>query len=204
MTSNDKDFKAEIVSLQKAYEDSLKLAEKIAASSDRFDAIVGIARGGFPPARFLCDFLNIEELHSIQVKHYGSGAEEKEDAEVLNKDFKELSDKNVLLVDDVNDSGKTLKAASKFLEAAALLKTAVIHEKDTTNFKADFVGEPVKEWRWLIYQWAAAEDVLGFLKEGDMLEADATEAQQFLEDTYSLEVEMSLLTKILATKSAYK
>lgn len=203
MALKDKKFKAEIISLQQAYDDCLTLAKKIRDSSQKFDAIVAIARGGFPPARFLCDFLNIEKLYSVQLKHYSMGAKEKEDAQVLSKNLGDLSGKNVLLVDDVNDSGKTLKAACDLLKSASVLKTAVIHEKDTTDFKADFVGEKVKEWRWMIYQWAAAEDVLKFLKDGNMLEAGPETVQKYLKETYELDVEPSLLKMILATKPAY-
>jgi hypoxanthine phosphoribosyltransferase len=109
----------------------------------------------------------------------------------------------VLLVDDVNDSGKTLSAAFDLLKDAKTAKTAVIHQKKDTEFSADFVGENIEEWRWLIYQWAAAEDVLDFLKEGNMLNADMNEAKRFLAERYNLQIEESLLKNILSVKGRY-
>ncbi|HXH17680.1 MAG TPA: hypothetical protein VNJ07_01250, partial [Chitinophagales bacterium] len=37
--------------------------------------IAAIARGGFAPARFLCDFLHVSDMASVQVKHYEAGAD---------------------------------------------------------------------------------------------------------------------------------
>lgn len=192
----NKDFKVSLISLNEAYQVGLKLAQQIQKADTQPDAIVGIARGGMPPARFLCDFLNISTLYSIQIKHYSSGAEQKDEAKVLNKSFEEIGDKNILLVDDVNDSGKSLRSAYEQLEGAKTVKTAVLHEKDNTDFKADFVGKRFEEWRWLIYQWAAAEDILEFLKKDDMIDEDIDTIKKFLSDKYGLEVDNELLEQL--------
>lgn len=62
-------------------------------------------------------------------------------------------------MDDVNDSGKSLMAGRHRLESAVMVKTAVLHEKENTGFKADFTGEKFLGWKWLIYPWAVSEDV---------------------------------------------
>lgn len=203
MNPEKKNFKARIISLDEAYRGCVKLSEKVSASDYSPEAIVAIARGGFPPARFLCDFLNVKTLYSVQIKHYGGGAKGKEKVDVISKNLGDIREKRILLVDDVNDSGKTLSAAYDLLEEASEVRTAVIHQKENTGFRADYAGESVHEWKWLIYQWAAAEDVLDFLKEGDMLNADPVSAKQFLAENYELEVEKSLLEKIFSAKSAY-
>jgi len=203
MKNHQKKFTARLVSFQEVYESSLKLAEKISASSLRFDAVVSIARGGFPPARYLCDFLNIEHLYSVQIKHYSSGARQKNEAEILNKNLGDIENRKILLADDVNDSGESLKAASDLLTPAAQLKTAVLHEKTTTEFKADFSGESIGEWKWLIYPWARTEDILEFLNEGKMLNKGIKPAIDFLKNKYELEVEEKVLNDILKFKTNY-
>lgn len=203
MKNDPKKFTAELLSMQEVYRLSVQLAEKISASSTAFDAVVGIARGGFPPARFLCDFLNIERLYSIQIKHYGSGAEQKEKAEILNENIGKITNKKILLADDVNDSGKSLQAASGLLQSASVLKTAVLHEKNTTEIKADFAGETIDEWKWLIYPWAITEDVLEFLNKGNMLESNLQEARNFLYEKYELKIDIPTLKTILKFKSNY-
>lgn len=202
MTS-EKKFNATLLSLLDVYNASYKLAEEIMSSSHSFDAIVAIARGGFPPARFLCDFLNIERLYSIQIKHYSKGAEQQKEATVLNKNLGDIKDKKILLVDDVNDSGKSLIKAKEQLREASRVKTAVLHEKETTEFKVDYVAEYIHEWKWLIYPWAAAEDVLEFLNKGDMLDSELSEAREYLIEKYDLHVEELMLRNILDLKDNY-
>ncbi|MDZ7773493.1 MAG: phosphoribosyltransferase [Balneolaceae bacterium] len=200
-----KDFTARIVGLPEVYEMAYVISQKVTESNLKFDVIVGIARGGFPPARFVCDFLNIKTLTSVQIRHYTGGAKEKKDIEITDAVGIDLQDKNVLIVDDVNDSGKTLTAAVNHIKAkgASEFKTAVLHEKDNTSLKADFVGGYLDDWKWLIYQWAATEDLVEFLQGDDMLTAGQQEIRSHLEDTYELEVSGELIEKVMAMKGNY-
>jgi len=78
----EKDFKAKIITLPEAYEMAFNVSRQITESPDNFDIIAGISRGGLPPARMICDFLNINTLTSLQISHYTSGGEEKEKVEL--------------------------------------------------------------------------------------------------------------------------
>ncbi|MDZ7657697.1 phosphoribosyltransferase [Fodinibius sp.] len=200
-----KDFTARIVGLAEVYEMAYKVSKKITESTLNVDAIVGIARGGFPPARLVCDFLNIKTLTAIQIRHYTPGGKAKEEVEITDPIDIDLKGKNVLVVDDVNDSGKTLKVAVDHIKTkgVATVKTAVLHEKENTSLSADFVGAYQTEWKWLIYQWAVTEDLLEFLKKDEMLSADKEEMLQHLSDKYDLDVQKELLDKVLAMKSNY-
>lgn len=201
----DKDFTARIVGLSEVYEMAYRVSKKVTDSTLNFDVVVGIARGGFPPALLVCDFLNIKTLSSIQIRHYSGGGQEKEEVEITDPIKIDLQNKNVLIVDDVNDSGQTLDAAIDHIKTkeAAKIKTAVLHEKDTTTLNADFAGDHLAEWKWLIYQWAVTEDLLKFLKKDEMLSASKQEMQKHLSDKYALDVKRELLGKVLAMKSNY-
>lgn len=201
---NDRELKAELVTLEQVYETCFRLAHKISSKGLSFDIVIAIARGGFPPARFLCDFLNIEILHSLQVSHYSSGAQKKEKAYILSEDTGDIKDKRILLVDDVNDTGMSLRAAYDSLEKAEKVSTAVMHEKETTGFRAAFAGEGLEEWKWLIYPWAVTEDLLEFLDKGDMLDAEPGRARRFLKDKYDLHIEDKQLKNVLSFRSSYK
>ncbi|WP_340105489.1 phosphoribosyltransferase [Rhodohalobacter sp. 8-1] len=201
----DKKFTARIVRFSEAYELAYRVSRKISASPIDFDMVVGIARGGFPPARLVCDFLNIKTLTAIQIRHCTGGAEEKEEVDITDPIDIDLNGKNVILVDDVNDSGKTLQAAVDHLttKGAAVIKTAVLHEKENTSLKADYAGDYLGEWKWLIYHWAVTEDLLEFLDKDDMLEAGEDDIRKHLSDKYGLEVDRDLLKKVLALKNNY-
>lgn len=201
----EKEFTARIVGLTEIYEMAYEVSRKITEASISFDVVVGISRGGFPPARLVCDFLNIKTLTAIQIQHYTPGAEAKEEVEITDPINIDLESRNVLVVDDVNDSGKTLKAAVEHIKTKEVVtvKTAVLHEKENTSFKADFAGSYLTEWKWLIYQWAVTEDLLEFLNKDDMLLADKDDMLKHLSDKYDLNVKRELLEKVLTMKDNY-
>lgn len=200
-----KDFSARIVGLDEAYEMAYKVADQITEKEFKVDIVIGIARGGLPPARFICDFLNITKLTTLQITHYSSGGTAKENVEVIDPLNIDLEGKNVLLVDDVNDSGETLKEATQHINkmSPGILKTAVLHEKSNTSTNADFTGSLLEDWEWLIYQWAATEDILEFLHENDKLHLSAEESAKFLSEKYQLDIDPHLIEKALSMKENY-
>lgn len=200
-----KDFSARIVSLQEVYRKSHELAQLIMKSSIDFDFVIAVARGGVLPARLICDFLNIDRLTSIQVRHYQKGAKQMEEAEIIDPVRVDIKGKKVLLTDDVNDSGETLKAALDHIESLEpeLVKTAVLHEKSHTILETDFTGERLKKWKWLIYQWAVTEDVLEFLSKDNMLQESNEKARKHLVDKYDLHVDEQLFKQIKQMERNY-
>lgn len=199
-------FTARILTLPEAYEAAYKVALQIMDAGESFNVVVGISRGGLPPSRIICDFLNIKTLTTMQILHYESAAKARDEVRVSDPVKIDLEGKNVLVVDDVNDSGDTLRAACKHIGSMnpSLLKTAVLHEKSETSYMADYCGDYLSEWKWLIYQWAVTEDITEFLERDGMLDADPEDAMRHLKETYDLTVERGLLDKVLTMKDFYK
>ena len=141
------------------------LGDKIRASGFRPDLVVAISRGGFTPARLLCDVLGLFNLTSIRVVHYARAATKEQAATVKYPLCIPVQGLRVLIVDDVNDTGDTLQVARAHLEALGPsdIRTAVLHEKSGSPVRADYVAETITDWRWLVYPWAVVEDVGGFL-----------------------------------------
>jgi hypoxanthine phosphoribosyltransferase len=93
-----------------------KLAKKIRGSGFKPDVVVAIARGGFAPARLLCDYLDVVDLLSIKVEHWIETGKHKEEATIkypFNYDF---SGKRVLIVDDIADTGKSIIVAKRHIQ----------------------------------------------------------------------------------------
>jgi len=76
--------------------------------------------------------------------------------------------KNFLLLDEMNDSGESLKGGKKKLESKfgkkIVVKTGVIHHKTCSEFKPDFIGEtiypnPEGKHPWIRYPWEC-KDIL--------------------------------------------
>lgn len=191
--------KVQLVGLEEVVAACERLARVILASGFQPDIVVAIARGGFVPARFLCDFLQIGRLASVRVQHYRAGAHMEAQARVTIPLAIDIAGTKVLLVDDVNDSGKTLAAAFAHLAgfSPAAVRTAVLHEKTDTEQAADFRAITVKEWRWILYPWAVVEDVGQFLR--DMWPAPQTvdEVRERLADQYGLVPSPSQLDRVL-------
>ena len=198
-------FSAKVITLHEIYENSYKLAKIITQSPYKFDIVVAIARGGFPTARFICDFLNIRQLCSMQIVHYRGGAVKKEKTEIISPINISVKEKNILIVDDVNDTGETLKAAYDHIQSLepALFKIAVLHEKSTTLFKADFVASHQKKWKWLTYQWAVTEDIISFLEKDNMLGEDEALAREHLYKKYKIKISKKAFQQILGMQGNY-
>lgn len=192
-------MKVQLLSPDEVVDACDSLARRILASRFRPDLIIAVARGGFMPARFLCDFLNLGTLCSIRVQHYAAGASKGKEAHVTIPLATDIRGARVLVVDDVNDSGDTLRAARSYLEplGPAELRTAVLHEKLVTTCPADFSAGEVREWRWILYPWAMVEDVAQFIREMVPASRDAEETLRRLHDGYGLELTRAQLTRVV-------
>lgn len=135
------------------------LADQIAESGYTPDIIVAVSRGGFDPARILSDELNIRSLASLQVIYYAGVNERSDEPQVkypLNADIAGL---NVLVVDDVADSGNSLRVVKEYVEGLGPreVRIATLHYKPWSNFKPDFFAESAD--KWIIYPWEPRESI---------------------------------------------
>ncbi|MCL7743620.1 phosphoribosyltransferase [Guyparkeria hydrothermalis] len=187
------------ISVEAVVRASDQLARRVRESGFEPDTVIAVARGGFMPARFVCDFLGISRLLSLKIQHYGAGAQAQPRAEVTEPLGSSIRGASVLLVDDVNDSGETLEAARPYLEGLepAAIRTAVLHEKANTACRADFVAETIDEWRWILYPWAVVEDVGQFLREIHPRSATREEALARLKDLHGLELSEAEIDRVL-------
>jgi hypoxanthine phosphoribosyltransferase len=145
-----------------------KLSEVIKASGYKPDLIVAIARGGYVPARLLCDFLDVHDLASLQVLHWGKAAEITAVAHVKYPYSLNLEGKQVLLVDDIVDTGDSVIVARDYIlsnwRPAELKIAAMQWISPVAKIKPDYYVEEVKEWVWYQYPWTRAEDTTNFLE----------------------------------------
>jgi hypothetical protein len=175
-----------------------RLAGLIKESGYLPDLIIAIGRGGYVPARLLCDYMHIMGLTSIKIEHYLSGANRQEEAVIrypLKADIRGL---RVLVVDDVNDTGDTLEAAMQHLQTfqPGEIRTAVMHHKAVTRFKADYSAGKIIKWRWLIYPWAVNEDVSAFLKRLTPAPGSLEDASRLLGERFNIKIPLKRLRGI--------
>ena len=85
------------------------------------------------------------EIECLNVASYHGGMESSGVVDFLDRHFPEVRGRQVLLLDDILDTGRTLHAVSRRLmdEGAAAVKTAVLLAKDkdrAEEVEADYVG----------------------------------------------------------------
>ena len=158
-------LKVELVSSAMVTRLCRKLAHKIQDSRFNPDIVICIARGGYIPARLICDYLNIYNLTSIRINHY-TGSTKSETARLLEPLNIDIKGMNVLLIDDIDDTSDTLQLAQDYLKGLnpKEIKIAVLHHKIISTLTPDFFAQKIIRWRWITYPWAIVEDVLGFVK----------------------------------------
>ena len=136
---------------------SYKIAEQIIEKNIKIDIIIAILRGGWIPARILADLLGIENIGVLGIKFYKSIETRKEQPIITYPLILDISNKNVLLVDDVADTGKSLSLAIEMtrLYGPKNIYTATLYVKPTTILVPDFYAETTSAW--IIFPWEKAE-----------------------------------------------
>lgn len=197
--SDKRDMPVRLIGLEEVVQACDRVAQAVLEAGARIDTVVAIARGGFMPARFICDFLSVSRLQSIKVRHYEAGAKIAGGATVEYPLGGDLEGRRVLLVDDVNDSGDTLEAALPYLQdhSPATLHSAVLHEKTNTTCPARFKAEAIHEWRWVLYPWAVTEDVGQFVRDMEPLPGTLEALRDRLRSRHGLNIEPDVLERVL-------
>lgn len=138
----------QLITFEEFSQMSFQLAGKIQAENidQPFDVIVSINRGGAVLARILSDYLGAEIAAFGMVSYTGIN-DQKEIR--INQDLNaNLTDKKVLLVDEICDTGKTfLKAIdiAKKLNPSQVM-TATLITKPNTVYQPDFTIASSEKW----------------------------------------------------------
>jgi hypoxanthine phosphoribosyltransferase len=117
------------------------LAEKITESQLLIEAIYGVPRGGLIIASLLSHRLNIPlTMSRVSSIH---------------------ENENILIVDDICDSGKTLEKYKIFR-----YPIITIHHKKSARVKPIFYYEVAEETDWIVYPWEKedSEPIVDYLK----------------------------------------
>ena len=122
------------------------LTEKIQKDDIKLDLIVGIARGGLTIAHIASDFLKLP-VASFTVSSY-KDLKQQDLSDISYHVGGDLHQKNILLMDDVSDTGKTFVRGIKYLEelGAESIITASPFIKPWTKHLPDYYVQEVDEW----------------------------------------------------------
>ena len=198
-------FECEVMDWNLFYNLARQVAKKINGSGYKPDLIVGLARGGWVFARILCDLIGVKDLVSLKVEHWGITATPDGKAKLKYPLKVDLNGKNVLIVDDITDTGESMLIAVEYIQSLnpSEIRTAALRHITCSKFMPDYFGEEIS-WRWVIFPWNFTEDMcnivpkvcarLSMSPDGDV---DVAKIRNELKQYYTIDTTEETLDEIL-------
>ena len=167
------------VSWNSYHQSAQKLAATILACREPVDEIVAISRGGLTLGHLLSDFLLVP-ISTISIQSY-TDIQTRGEIEITAKLQRSIRGKRILLVDDVSDSGKTLKRAVSYLRRAGAthITTVTMFYKPHSIFRPDYFAQ--KTTKWILFPYEPTEMISLITKSMMSEKKSKYQIQTFLE-----------------------
>ena len=182
------------VSWNKYLTDSQKLAATILDHlTPPADEIIAIARGGLTVGHLLSDLLRIP-ICSITIQSYTDIQKQGEIKIIAGLD-NHIKDKNILLVDDIADTGTTLLRAIDYLKQfhPASITTATMFYKPHSTVRPDyFVTQTSK---WILQPFEVTEWIYTFTQRMTDEGHSKADIQEFLEHLGYTDAQISFVRR---------
>ncbi|MEM3759619.1 MAG: phosphoribosyltransferase [Candidatus Bathyarchaeia archaeon] len=154
----------EVPTWNQIYSMLLNLADRIRKNGFKPDIIVGVSRGGWPPARVLSDLMDNPNLANVRAEFYLGVAETKGEPTLTQPVSVDVAGKKVLVVDEIADTGKSLKLVKEHIvkQGAREVKIATVYYKPWSIIKPDYYEKETS--RWVVFPWEIKETVQKIVK----------------------------------------
>lgn len=130
------------------------IGQAIISSKWKPDLIISVNRGGCVPGIYLSHLLDINHEVLIPSKNKIT------DNSSYVKNVMEKH-KNILIIDDINDSGNTMKVISEIYSMFLnKLKFAVLIDNKSSQFKVDFFSYQIDKTvdnSWIVFPWESID-----------------------------------------------
>lgn len=144
--------KAFPVSWDQFHRDARALAWRLAGANSQWKAIVCITRGGLVPAAIISRELGIRVIETVSVASYHDYVSQGE-MQVLKEispPLRENGGKDILIVDDLTDTGKTAAVVRAMLPNAHF---ATVYAKPKGRPLVDTFVTEVSQDTWIYFPW---------------------------------------------------
>ena len=144
--------KAFPVSWDQFHRDARALAWRIAGSERQWRGIVCITRGGLVPAAIVSRELNIRLIETVCVASYHDYSSQGEMSVLkeVSADLLESGGEDILIVDDLTDTGKTAEIVREMLPKAHF---ATVYAKPKGRPMVDTFITEVSQDTWIFFPW---------------------------------------------------
>ena len=146
-----------------------KLALQIHSYGYKPDLLIGIARGGLPIIDVLSRIFKIKCAYLAVESYSGKGIEDQQGELIFSREMSSTVQNmkgNILLCDDLSDTGVTLNKSIDWLKKYPPLKgniknikTAVLWKKKDSTFEPDFCAQKLDSNPWIVQPFECYEEV---------------------------------------------
>lgn len=196
------DVRCKIVSWEEVEDWADKLSEKI-KKGFKPDIVIGLTRGGWVPARLICDRLKIKNLLAVKTEHWGLTATKDGKAKLVHGIGMDIEGKNILVIDDITDTGQSLALAIEHIKEKnpKEIKSATLLHITHSNIIPDFyvVEVPKEEWTWFIFPWNFNEDIRNFVEKASNHSKETNEIKELLKKHCQIDVDERVIEKTLGS-----
>lgn len=194
-------FRCKLVTWNEIAEWTADLAYKLHDQKVQPTVVIGLTRGGWVPARLLCDHLMVKRLYAIKTEHWGVTANQNGKALLTQELSVDVKGEEVLLVDDITDTGESLTLAMSHLNdlAAARTYSATLLHFNHSTLEPDFFSQklPDDPWIWFIFPWNLHEDMRTLLPKTLVEPRTKDEILAAFHDQFFIDIPENLLSLTL-------
>jgi hypoxanthine phosphoribosyltransferase len=179
-----------------------RISERILAANRVPETIVSLTRGGWVPARLVADRLGIRRLVSLRLQHWGVTATPSGAAELTEGLSGTVDGQDVLLLDDITDTGESLALATRHVEerGGRRIESAtclhITHSKFVPTYYAEEI--PRDHWVWVVFPWNYWEDLTTLARTAHAEAHDVPGSARLLKERCGLDVPLADVERVLA------
>ena len=123
--------------------------------SNKYSAILAVARGGLIPAQYIAYKLNIRRIYNFGVITYADNNQILKDEDItlyqspaMNSD---IHNYKILIVDDIADSGRTLKIITSMYNNSDVC--TIFYKPNKSIVKPDYYGQTIDNDTWVEFPY---------------------------------------------------
>jgi uncharacterized protein len=179
-----------------------RLAHALRGADHVPETIVALTRGGWVPARLMADRLGVKRLAALRAQHWGVTATKSGRAELTEGLAGSVEGQNVLILDDITDTGESLELARAHVaeQAPKRLETATFLHITHSKFVPDYYAEEIARdaWVWVVFPWNYWEDLRALAARARTEGGTASEVRAQLAEAAGLTVPLADVEHALA------
>ncbi len=145
------------------------LAIQVHDSGFKVDLLIGIMRGGAPIIDVLSRIFKIKCAYMAVESYSGKGVEDQQGEIIFSRELSSTAHilgGNILLCDDLSDTGVTLNKSIEWLKNYKPIKdnikeirTAILWKKSKSTFEPDYCANRLKDSPWIVQPFEKYEEV---------------------------------------------